>query len=263
MTQSHSPKKALAGLSLIAAMVGLTACGEIDLDDALNSGGSDDTSQIEAGEAIEQSSGDEDYYTVTGEAERTYDPAEAGVVEYCELDDLERAVCAYGELTSSQRAEAQARDREDITVDPVGFTDNAETLIPALEDNEASSDYSGWFYNRSHMVADSLGGNAEQQNLVTGTRTQNVGSTQVDGQYAGGMAYTELMARDYLDSGEGDACPLYYAVTPNYDGQELLPRTVTVDIQSCDNQIDEQVEVANTAAGHSIDYSTGQWQSTH
>ena len=46
-------------------------------------------------------------------------------------------------------------------------------------------------------------------------------------------------------------------MTPNYTGDELLPRTVTVDIQSCDQKIDERVVVSNTANGYVIDYTDG------
>lgn len=198
-----------------------------------------------------------DYYTLLGEAQHDYEVSEPGVVQYCPLDELERAVCAYGELTSSLRADAQARGRQDITVDPAGWGHNSETDIPGLDDVEGSQDYHGWFWNRSHLVADSLGGSPDHENLVTGTRTQNVGSTQSHGQYAGGMAYTELMARDYLDSGAGDSCPLYYAATPQYTDDELIPRTVIVDIASCDGSINERVEVYNTANGFTIDYVTG------
>lgn len=201
---------------------------------------------------------DADYFTVLGGAERLYAPAAAGAVEYCPLDDLGRAVCAYGELTSSLRDAAQQRGRQDITVDPAGWTgDNTEVLIPALPSVEGSRDYRGWFWNRSHLVADSLGGDAQRENLVTGTRTQNVGSAQVSGQYAGGMAYAEVIARDYLDQHNGDTCPLYYAATPVYAGDELVPRSVLVDLQSCDSAVDMRVEVSNTANDFVVDYATG------
>jgi len=96
-------------------------------------------------------------------------------------------------------------------------------------------------------------------NLTTGTRMQNVGSTQVGGQYSGGMAYIEVLARAHLDSVRGGACPLYYAATPRFEGDELIPRTVIVDILSCDKTIDMRVEVLNAANGYSIDYVTGEY----
>lgn len=195
---------------------------------------------------------DGDYYTVTGTAVREHEIAD-GEVDYCDLDELDRAVCAYGELTAETRSDAQARGRQPINVDPAGWPENDKVNIPALEGVADSKDYNGWMWNRSHMLGDSLGGDPIKENLVTGTRTQNVGSAK----NAGGQAYTETIARDYLDSAKAKDCPLYYASTPVYEGNELLPRTVTVDIQSCDKSIDERVVVDNTANNYTIDYSNG------
>ncbi|PWH05358.1 endonuclease [Brachybacterium endophyticum] len=205
---------------------------------------------------------DGDYFTVTGKAHIDHKDAKAGAVTYCPLDDLERATCAYGKLTPELREHAQASGRQEIDVDPAGWDVNGEVDIPALPDVTGSKAYHGWFWNRSHLVADSLGGDPSHENLVMGTRTQNVGSTQQDGQYAGGMAHTEQAARDYLDSADAEGCPLYYAATPRYTGDELIPRTVTVDIRSCNGSIDEHVEVANTAAEYAIDYTTGSFEPT-
>ena len=196
-----------------------------------------------------------DYYRVTGSAQRDYTPM-YGHVDYCEPDELGRARCAVGELTAQTRQKAQARGRQNITGDPVGWNGNAEVHIPALPQVPGSTDYNGWMFNRSHLLADSLGGDPTMNNMVTGTRTQNVGSVN----NSGGMAYTEAIARDYLDGVQGqdaNACPLYYAATPNYSGDELLPRTVTIDIQSCDKDIDQRVIVDNTANGFDINHAIG------
>ena len=200
---------------------------------------------------------DADYYEVLGAAVKEHDPA-PGEVSYCPLDDLGRAVCAYGSLTPQLRQEAQDRGRQDINVDPAGWPgSNPQVKIPALEGVEGSKAYSGWLWNRSHLLADSLGGGAVLENLVTGTRTQNVGSAQTGGQYSGGMAFTELLARQYLDDPANAECPLYYAAAPAYTGDELVPRTVLVDVASCDGSLDLRVEVSNTAAGFAIDYADG------
>lgn len=198
-----------------------------------------------------------DYYDEAGPAQVLYE-AVPGEISYCPLDELERPTCAYGALTPELREAARERGREDIDVDPAGWpADNGEVLIPARDDVDGSEDYSGWLWNRSHLVADSLGGAPERVNLVAGTRTQNVGSTRVEGEYAGGMAYTEKIARDYLDSGAAADCPLYYAATPQYQAEELIPRYVEVDVRSCGGDIDMRVTVVNAAAGFSIDYLTG------
>lgn len=203
-----------------------------------------------------------DYFTVTGPAEIEHPDTQTGRITYCEPDRLERPTCAHGRLTSSQRAAARKSDRQEITVDPVGWPDrNAEVSIPGLAGVANSKTYHGWMWNRSHLIADSLGGDASRLNLITGTRMQNVGSAQTRGQYSGGMAHTELLAREYLDNHDGDACPLYYAVTPDYLRSELIPRTVLVDIRSCDGSIDERVVVWNTANGWQMDYTTGEYTS--
>lgn len=197
-----------------------------------------------------------DYYRVVGTAERTY-TAVTGQVTYCDLDAFSRATCAYGELTGDMRAAAKQRGRQDISVNPAGWGHNTKVVIPALTDLSGSKKYSGYMFNRSHLLADSLGGDPTRVNLVTGTRGQNVGSAGNDG----GMAYTEEKAREYLDNrAAANACPLYYAATPDYSGSELLPRTVTVDIQSCDRSIDERVVVDNTANGYTLDYVNGSFR---
>lgn len=200
--------------------------------------------------------GDDDYFTVLGPAVIEHSPA-PGEVAYCPLDAHNRATCAYGSLTPQVREDAQRRGRQNINVDPAGWPSNTEVRIDALPNVESSKSYSGWLWNRSHLLADSLGGEAVRENLVTGTRTQNVGSTQTGGQYSGGMAYPELTARDWLDAQFDESCPLYYAATPVYEGDELIPRTVLVDVQSCDQEVDMRVEVSNTALGFTIDYADG------
>lgn len=194
-----------------------------------------------------------DYYLVTGEAVVEFD-LEPGEYEYCDLDSLGRSSCAVASITQADRLEAQERGRESIgSLKPSGWGNNFETVIPTANPN-IPKDYRGWFWNRSHMMADSLGGAPIVENVVTGTRPQNVGNNDNNG----GMAYTENIARAYLDSPEAESCPLYYAVTAQYQGEELVPRTTMINIQSCDKNIDEQVIVYNVAKDFEIDYYTGE-----
>lgn len=254
MRRFRSVSVALLGVSAVAS-VGLAGCSVDELSDLLAA----PTSEVgAAGGAADEPLPDGDYYTVAGAAQRDYNPA-PGEVGYCDSDSLGRAVCAYGLLTADTRADAKARGREDIDVDPAGWpSHNSKVNIPALTQIAGSTDYNGWMFNRSHLLADSLGGAPTVQNLVTGTRTQNVGSVN----NTGGMAHTETQARDYLDGKAGadaNSCPLYYAATPNYTGDELVPRTVTVDIQSCDSVINERAIISNTANGHTINYMNGEY----
>lgn len=120
--------------------------------------------------------------------------------------------------------------------------------------NPDGSVYNGYLFNRSHLVAKSLGGQNRIENLVCGTRTQNVGdNTGQDG----GMAHTEVLARDWLDAHPGGT--VWYCATPVYMGSELLPRSVIVDVRSSDGTLDQEVEVYNTAYGFTIDYATGEY----
>lgn len=199
-----------------------------------------------------------DYYAITGTA--AYD---AGVQPGCEsygpLDSLGRATGVTACITGAQRAAARADDRDDggtSDIDPSGWpSDNLISTIPGITER----DYRGYLWNRSHLLADSLGGDYVAENLITGTRTQNVG--QRDNQ--GGMAYCETRARDYLDS-HPDGW-LYYRVEPVYEADELIARGVWVDMRSDDGSIDERVYVFNAANGYEIDYTgashTG-WTST-
>lgn len=198
---------------------------------------------------------DQDYYRLDPLVTRSYE-AKFGQIDYCPLDDLKRPVCAYGILTQDLREEAKTRGRQSINVDPVGWPKNSEVLIPAT-DIEGSKDYFGWFWNRSHLMADSLGGDPIKENLVIGTRTQNVGSTMTDGEASGGMAFSERIARNYFNTSESANCPLYYAVSAQYQRQELIPRTTTVEMENCDKSISYLITIPNTANGWTIDYNNG------
>ena len=248
MMKTNLKSRACVFASVAIVGFSLTACDVSDLERLLDG---DDPGFSSSSTPVDVNQ-EGDYFEITGTAERNYE-ANPDEVKYCDLDELDRAVCAYGELTFKTREDAQKRGRQPLNVDPAAWPDNEEVDIPALDDVEGSKDYHGWFYNRSHMLGDSLGGDPIKENLVTGTRPQNVGSVK----NSGGMAYTETIARDYLDSEKSKDCPLYYAAAPQYEGDEMLPRTVTVDIQTCDKEIDEHVVVDNTANGWSIDYSDG------
>lgn len=187
------------------------------------------------------------YVKVVGKAQIRQN-IEAGQVCYSDLDGNGRAGIVVAMLTPSMRNQAKAHGRQDIDVDPAGWpNDNPITEIAAPNGNV----YRGYFWNRSHLLADSLGGDPCESNLITGTRMQNVGAN--DG--TGGMAYAETIARDWLDAhNEGT---LYYSALPLYVGTESIPRSVVVDMSSSDGSIDIEIIVYNAARGYVIDYSSG------
>ena len=191
-----------------------------------------------------------DYYRVVGTAVVDVE-LEPGEVVYEGLDWLGRTGRVVGNVTLDMAREGSDREREDIShIHPSGWGHNREVDIEMPGGNT----YHGALFNRSHLLAKSLGGDDADYNLVTGTRTQNVGDNR--GQ-DGGMAYTEGIARDWLyDNPDGS---VYYSATPVYEGDELVPRSVIVDVRSSDGSIDQEVEVFNAARGFEIDYATGEF----
>lgn len=191
-----------------------------------------------------------DYYRVLGAAQNVDDTADAGI-RYGNLDRYGRATGAGGWITSAMRAEARGRDRDNASdpADPAGWPQrNPKVSIPGTNGRRT---YHGRLWNRSHLVAWSLGGSMDAENIVPGTRTQNVG----DNVHPGGMAYTEELARTWLD--EHPNGKLWYAATPIYQGSEPIPRAVVVDIQTDDKSINKRVLVYNAANGWTINYATG------
>lgn len=178
----------------------------------------------------------------------------AGEVAYGDLDQLGRATGTWAKVTPAMMRDGLARDRKDMSdLSPSGWGHNAEVDIPLPD----GGTYHGYLWNRSHLLAKSLGGEERIENLVTGTRMQNVGAN--DGN--GGIAHCETIARDWLGHCDSDGW-LYYAAVPVYQGDELVPRTVVVDMLSSDGSVNERTITYNAALGYEIDYATGKWTRT-
>ena len=194
-----------------------------------------------------------EYYRVVGAAAVDIE-LEPGEARYEGLDSLGRTGRAAALVTYDMMREGSDREREDIhEIHPSGWGHNREVDIKMPREKT----YHGALFNRSHLLAKSLGGDDAAYNLITGTRPQNVGDNR--GQ-DGGMAYTEGLARDWLwDNPEGT---VFYSAMPVYEGDELLARSVIVDVRSSDGSIDLEVEVFNTAYGFDIDYATGEFSVT-
>lgn len=191
-------------------------------------------------------------YEVQSPAVVEHSPAPSEYV-YTGLDSLGRTQAAYACITGADYQRELGEDREDFGSDADkisgwGHNEKVQLHFPS------GKVYNGYFYNRSHLIADSLGGVPTRENLVTGSRFQNVGDNN-----GGGMGYAETKARDWLAGADVDEY-LYYAVTPVYVGDELVPRSVYVDMKSSDGTIDEHVEVFNVSgdANYAIDYATGE-----
>lgn len=186
------------------------------------------------------------YVKVVGKAKVVKKPTR-GKIRYSKLDGLGRTRTVRGNITY-KLVKKSAGWRETMTSDdPSGWGHNRRVAIKLYNGRV----YHGYLWNRSHLIADSLGGHAIRRNLVTGTRTQNVGAN--DGN--GGMAYCETRVRDWLYAHHKGS--VYYSARPVYKGSELVCRSVVVDMKSSDGSINQRVVVYNAANGFKIDYGTG------
>lgn len=191
------------------------------------------------------------YYRVAGPADFDAMPA-IGVVMYSPLDALGRAGKVLACVDANLCAYGSSRERVDMSnLEPSGWGYNEEADIVLPTGNV----YHGYFWNRSHLLAKSLGGEEVEENLVCGTRMQNVGAN-LNGT-EGGMAYCETIVRKWLEQNPNGY--VLYSATPVYRAEELVCRNVIVDIHTSDGSIDQQVVVYNAAKGYSIDYATGRF----
>ena len=136
-----------------------------------------------------------------------------------------------------------------------------EELMPDEERQSISSvKPSGWvqaeydfvdgknLYNRCHLIGFQLSGeNANERNLITGTRYMNVE----------GMLPFENMVADYIKETGNH---VLYRVTPVFHGYELVARGVQLEARSVEDSGDGicfNVYVYNNQPGVEIDYATG------
>ena len=105
-----------------------------------------------------------------------------------------------------------------------------------------------YLYNRCHLIGYQLTGeNANEQNLITGTRYLNVE----------GMLPFENQVADYVRKTGNH---MLYRVTPIYDGNDLVARGVEMEASSVEDQgkgLEFHVFVYNVQPGIEIDYATG------
>lgn len=175
-----------------------------------------------------------------------------GEVRYGALDGLGRATGVLACVDAALASAGSARERGDTSaIHPSGWGHNGEAAIEL----PTGRTYHGYFWNRSHLLAKSLGGEEVVQNLICGTRMQNVGANLQGTE--GGMAYAESLVRTWLEDNPDGF--IYYAATPCYAGDELVCRNVMVDVLSSDGALDLEVVVYNAAKGYEIDYATGEF----
>lgn len=106
-----------------------------------------------------------------------------------------------------------------------------------------------YLYNRCHLIGFQLTGeNANEKNLITGTRYMNVE----------GMLPFENMVADYVKETGNH---VLYRVTPVFDGNNLVARGVQMEALSVEDDgegISFNVFVYNKQPGVEINYATGE-----
>lgn len=166
------------------------------------------------------------------EAERTAESFET----YSTLDELGRCgpafACIGQDLMPTQERESISQVR------PTGWQNAEYDFVDG-----------GYLYNRCHLIGFQLTGeNANERNLITGTRYMNVE----------GMLPFENMVADYVrETGNH----VLYRVTPVFEAEELVARGVQMEAWSVEDEGDGvcfNVYVYNNQPGVEIDYRTGE-----
>ncbi len=154
---------------------------------------------------------------------------------YSELDRLGRCGQAFASVGQDLMP---TEERESISqVKPSGWQTARYDIVDG-----------GYLYNRCHLIGYQLSGeNANEKNLITGTRYMNVE----------GMLPFENMTADYVKETGNH---VLYRVTPEFEGEELVARGVLMEAQSVEDEgegIQFCVYVYNVQPGIEIDYATG------
>lgn len=155
---------------------------------------------------------------------------------YSPLDDLGRCGTAYANIGTDLMP---TEERGSIgQVKPSGW----QTVKYDCVDGK-------YLYNRCHLIGYQLSGeNANEENLITGTRYLNVE----------GMLPFENPVADYV---EETGNHVRYQVTPIFQGVELVARGVQMEAMSVEDDgagVCFNVFVYNVQPGITIDYATGE-----
>ena len=132
-------------------------------------------------------------------------------------------------------------------------TEDRESISSVTPSGWINREYDGeYLYNRCHLIGFQLTGeNANEENLITGTRYMNVD----------GMLPFENLVADYVKETDNH---VLYRVTPVFEGQNLVASGVQMEAWSMEDEgegVCFNVYVYNVQPGITIDYATGEsWQ---
>lgn len=155
---------------------------------------------------------------------------------YSPLDGLGRCGAAYANIGQDLMP---TEERGDISqIKPTGWVQAQYEFVSGQS-----------LYNRCHLIGFQLSGeNANECNLITGTRYMNVD----------GMLPFENLVADYVKETDNH---VLYRVTPVFEDADLLARGVQMEALSVEDGGDGvcfNVFVYNVQPGVEIDYATGE-----
>lgn len=154
--------------------------------------------------------------------------------EYSELDELGRCGVAFANIGTDLMPN---KERGSIgMIKPSGW----HTVKYDNVDGK-------YLYNRCHLIGYQLSGeNANEKNLITGTRYMNV---------EGMLPFEEQVAHYVKETNHH----VLYRVTPIFEGKNLVAKGVLMEAQSVeDDDISFNVFVYNIQPDIQIDYATGE-----
>lgn len=166
------------------------------------------------------------------------DEARGAFMQFSELDFEGRCGEAFARIGTDTVSNDK---RGDISsVHPSGWVQRKYSFVD-----------DGMLYNRCHLIAHQLcGEDANERNLITGTRTFNVV----------GMLYYEELVGDYV---RATGNHVLYRVTPMFAANDLVARGVQMEAKSIEDNgeaVQFNVFVYNVEPGVAIDYVTGESQ---
>ena len=168
----------------------------------------------------------------------TQDEARGAFMQFSELDFEGRCGEAFARIGTDTVSNDK---RGDISsVHPSGWVQRKYSFVD-----------DGMLYNRCHLIAHQLcGEDANERNLITGTRTFNV---------IGMLYYEELVGAYVRATGNH----VLYRVTPLFAANDLVARGVQMEAKSIEDNgeaVQFNVFVYNVEPGVAIDYVTGESQ---
>lgn len=251
--QTTSPASERLVRTLAALLLAVCLClpslgGCAGIESVANGGSAASSQQVSAGSATAKLSDIPEYSGAlcidVNEGQPGFsadDAARGSFLDFSELDFEGRCGAAAGLIGPETVSNAE---RGDISqVHPSGWVQHRYSFV----DHEM-------LYNRSHLIAHQLcGEDANERNLITGTRTMN----------AVGMTYYEELVGNYVRRTNNH---VLYRVTPLFAANDLVARGVQMEAESVEDggqAIRFNVFVYNVEPGVKIDYVTGDnWESS-